>query len=69
MKPEHLAIILDRFQVLFAKPSSISQHQDVTVTSEVSADVMRDFIEATRGLAGTPSVNPTLPEFPRPLDD
>ncbi len=36
MTPRDACLIIDRFQVLSARPSSISQHQGLTVTSEIS---------------------------------
>ena len=69
MTPRDLAFLIDRFQVLFARPSSISQHQDLTVSTDISADALREFMEATRG-RGEPSrmeVSP-LPRTRR-LDD
>ena len=69
MKPKDLAILIDRFQVLFEKPSVISQHQGLTLTSEMSVDALRDFIEATRGRAGpSPMEASPLPRTRR-LDD
>ena len=69
LTPRDLALLIDRFQVLFERPSVISQHQGLTVTSELSADALREFVEATRGRAG-PS---RLEESPLPrrqrLDD
>ena len=52
MTPKDLCLLIDRFQVLFERPSVISQHQGLTVTSEFSADALREFIDATRGRAG-----------------
>ena len=69
MTPKEMAVLIDRFQVLFEKPSVISQHQGLTVTSELSADALREFIEATRGRAGpSPMKESPLPRTRR-LDD
>jgi len=69
MTPKDLCLLIDRFNVLFEKPSAISQHQGLTVTSELSVESLHEFIEATRGRAG-PS---TMEESPLPrtrrLDD
>jgi hypothetical protein len=70
MTPRDAGLFIDRFQVLFERPSVISQHQGLTVSTELSADALREFIEATRGM-GEPSrmdVSP-LPRTPRRLDD
>jgi hypothetical protein len=48
MTPKDLAMLIDRFQVLYERPSVINQHQGLSVTSPLSADALRDFIEATR---------------------
>ena len=69
LMPKDVSILLDRLQVLFDKPSVISQHQGLTVSTELSGDTLREFIEATRGM-GAPSrmdVSP-LPRARR-LDD
>jgi hypothetical protein len=54
MRPKDLCLLIDRFQVLFQRPSVISQHQGLTLTSELSAENLSEFIEATRG-RGEPS--------------
>ena len=54
MTPRDACLIIDRFQVLSARPSSISQHQGLTGTSEISAEALSEFIEATRGLVSHP---------------
>jgi hypothetical protein len=40
--------------VLFDRPSSISWHQGLTVTSEVTVDTLHEFIEVSLG-TGEPS--------------
>ena len=69
MTPKDLAILIDRFQVLFERPSVISQHQGLAVSAELSTDALREFIEATRGRAGpSPMEESPLPRRQR-LDD
>ena len=69
MTPKDVAILLDRMMVLIEKPSAITQHQGLTVTSELSTGVLRDFIDATRGRAGpSPMEVSPLPRTRR-LDD
>jgi hypothetical protein len=68
MTPRDLCLLIDRFQVLFAKPSVISQHQGLTVSSGISADALREFIEATRGLAAPAPQESPIPRRPRRLD-
>ena len=49
--PRDVALLIDRFQVLFARPSSISQHQGLTVAAEsLPVEALQEFIEATREL-------------------
>ena len=61
-------ILIDRFHVLFERPSAISQHQGLTVSTELSADALREFIDATRETGGLPSQASRLPRVPRKLD-
>jgi hypothetical protein len=50
--PRDVALLIDRFQILFARPSVISQHQGLNVTSEMlPIDALQAIIERTRGLA------------------
>lgn len=69
MMPRDLCHIIDRFEVLFARPSSISQHQGLTITSQVPADDLVRFIEATRGISGPLPMASPMPRAPRRLDD
>lgn len=69
MTPKDLAILIDRFQVMFERPSVISQHQGLTVTSELSVESLSEFIDATRGIEGSsPMEESPLPRRPRRLD-
>jgi len=69
LKPNDIAILIDRLVVLFEKPSAISQHHGLTVTSELSVKSLSEFIEATRGRAGpSPTEESPLPRRRR-LDD
>jgi hypothetical protein len=52
MMPEDLCPLIDGFEVLFGRPSVISQHQGLTLTSEMSLEGLRDFIERARGRGG-----------------
>ena len=66
LKPKDVAILLDRLMVLFERPSVISRHQGLSATSELSADALREFIEATRGRAGpSPMEESPLPRTRR----
>ena len=64
--PRDLALLIDRFQVLFGRPAMISEGRGfaATITSEaIPVDVLMGIIEATRGLAGTP--RPEASPLPR----
>ena len=66
--PRDLVLLIDRLQVLFGRPNSISEGRGfaATITSEaLPVDVLRGIIEATRGLADTraPEASP-LPRLP-----
>jgi hypothetical protein len=70
LMPKDLALLIDRLQVLFERPSVISQHQGLTVTSGIPVDTLRQFIELTRDAAApTTKVVSPLPRSPRRLDD
>ena len=64
--PRDLVLLIDRLQVLFGRPNSISEGRGfaATITSEAfPVDVLKGIIEATRGLAGTPA--PEASPLPR----
>ena len=70
LMPKDVALLIDRLQFLFDRPSSISQHQGDGVTTELSVDTLRQFIELTRDAAApTTKVVSPLPRSPRRLDD
>lgn len=67
--PRDVAVLIDKFQVLLDRPSTFSQHQGLSVTSEIPPDALREFIEAARDLDGSPSVASPIPRATRRLDD
>jgi hypothetical protein len=69
LMPKDVALLIDRLQVLFDRPSSISQQQGLTVTSEVTPDALREFIEATRGIGGPSRMDVSPLPRTRRLDD
>ena len=69
MTPKDLAILIDRFEVLFGRPSVISQHQGLTVRTEVSADALHEFVEATRGMSRPSQMDESPLPRRRRLDD
>ena len=66
LKPKDVAILLDRLQVLFDKPSRITGGRDRSVRSELPIDALNQFVEMTRGRAAPPTS--PLPRTRR-LDD
>jgi hypothetical protein len=69
MTPRDLCLLIDRFHVLFVRPSSISQHHTLNVSSELPADARQEFIERTRGLAEPAPQESPIPRRLRPLTD
>lgn len=56
IKPADIALLLDRFNVLFGKPSNITEERNLGISLSASGlgpDVLRGIIEATRGIADT----------------
>ena len=69
MKPRDLCLLIDRFEILFGRPSVISQHQGVTLSTDLSADALNEFLERTRGMAGPPRTEESPLPRRRGLDD
>lgn len=67
--PRDIALLIDRLQVIFARPSAIREERSLSVTSEVPAETLREFIEATRGLAEPVHPESPIPRSPRRLID
>jgi hypothetical protein len=71
--PGDLAILIDRLQILFGRPAQISEGRNLSATistAPLPVDLLREIVEATRGLADTraPQASP-LPRWPPRLDD
>jgi hypothetical protein len=61
IRPKDLVLLIDRLNVLFGRPAQISEERTLGVQfNEVDSDVLRSFIDATRGLgeAGGASESP-----------
>ena len=68
--PRDVALLIDRFQILFHRPSVISEGRGLTITSEaLPIDALQEFIERTRGLAEPVPQESPIPRRPRRLDD
>lgn len=51
MKPQDVALLLDRLQVLIGKPSQITEDRNLELKLDgVTPDLLRQFVDATRGL-------------------
>ena len=61
LHPRDVVALIDRFQVLFGKPSQITEDRslDVSIGGTATPEVLQQFIDATRGLdAGTDQSSP-----------
>jgi hypothetical protein len=68
--PKDVALLIDKFQVLFHRPSVITEGRGVAVTSDsLPIEALQEFIEATRGLAEPDPQESPIPRSPRRLDD
>ena len=53
LRPQDIAVLLDRLQVLFGKPAQITEDRSLDInvdTGPVGPDVLRAFLEATEGV-------------------
>jgi transposase-like protein len=66
LTPRELAVLIDRLQVLFDRPSRISQDRDLSVGSQLPIGALNQLVELTRGRAALPAS--PLPKAPRRLD-
>jgi hypothetical protein len=69
LKPSDIALLIDRLQVLFGRPSTISEERSlgISLSSGIDATTLRSIVEATRGLgtvAGDAASSP-LPRIDR----
>jgi hypothetical protein len=68
--PRDIALLVDRLQVLFHRPSTITEGRGVNVTLEsLPVDFLQAFIERTRGLDEPASQASPIPRRLRPLID
>jgi transposase-like protein len=65
IKPQDVALLIDRLQVLFGKPSAITEERSLGVslsaTGSLGPDILRGIVEATRGLVPGDSGESPLP--------
>lgn len=53
IKPTEVAMLIDRLQVLFGRPSTISEERNLGInlnSGPIDANILRGIVEATRGL-------------------
>ena len=66
MGPRELAVLIDRFQVLFGRPAMISEGRGFTATTTSEAlplEALQKIVELTRGLAPRPDRTSGLPHI------
>ena len=67
VKPADVAILIDRLQVLFGKPNTISEERSLgvslTATGGLGPDILRGIVEATRGLVPGDTGDSPLPRI------
>jgi transposase-like protein len=70
IKPSDVALLIDRLQVLFGKPSNITEERNLGVTltavGSLGPDVLRGIVEATRGLVPGDTGESPLPRIGSP---
>lgn len=65
VKPQDIALLIDRLQVLFGKPSTITEERNLGVSLETSdPELLKGIIEATRGITDGPT-GPARSAIPR----
>lgn len=68
IKPADIALLIDRLQVLFGRPSNITEERNLGLSlsaSGVGADVLRGIVEATRGLGSSGVERSPIPRLDR----
>jgi hypothetical protein len=66
LMPKDLALLIDRLQILFDRPSLVTEGRDLGALSELPLDALQQLVELTRGRAAPPTS--PLPRTRR-LDD
>jgi hypothetical protein len=55
LKPKDVALLIDKFEVLFDRPAHITEQHDLNVGSEIPLDALKQLVELTRGRAAPPT--------------
>jgi transposase-like protein len=70
IKPQDVALLIDRLQILFGKPNNITEERNLgvnlTATGSLGPDVLRGIVEATRGLVPGDTGESPLPRVGGP---
>jgi len=72
IKPQDIALLIDRLQVLFARPAQITEGRSfaATITSEtLPLEALQKIVELTRGLETQPDHTSGLPHIREKLPD
>jgi hypothetical protein len=68
IKPGDVAMLIDRLNVLFNRPSSITEERSLGISlsaSGVGTDILRGIVEATRGLGQSGAERSPIPRLDR----
>jgi hypothetical protein len=68
IKPPDIALLIDRLQVLFNRPSTITEERSLGISVSaggVGTDILRGIVEATRGLGSTGAERSPIPRLSR----
>lgn len=67
IKPQDVALLIDRLQILFGKPSNITEERtlgvNLTATGGLGPDILRGIVEATRRLVPGDTGDSPLPRI------
>ena len=70
IRPADVAMLIDRLQILFGKPSNITEERSLGVnlsaTGSLGPDILRGIVEATRGLVRSDAGESPLPRLGDP---
>jgi len=65
IKPPDIALLIDRLNVLFGRPSNITEERNlgVSVSGRVDPELLRGIVEATRGIVSSGSAVSPIPRI------
>ena len=73
IRPQDLAVLIDRLNVLFGRPSSISEDRNLGVSFSASGavgpELLRSIVEATRGIVPESSGRSPIPRLGDPREN